>query len=112
MIKKKLIKPIILCQPNTYIDYTLYISLKRVSITDPNKSPLLLYDYYYDTKISDTSKCIYNKNNIKLNIDTYKAHNYTKMVPVCMLKTQKINIENTIELSLKGAICLVEKHFH
>ena len=113
MVKKKLYKPIILHHPNNYNEYTLYISLKKVPITDPTKEPLLLYDYYCDTSCtSNTSKCIFNKNNIKLNIDTYEANKYTKMIPIYLAKKQKINIENNIELSLKSAIGLIEKHFH
>ncbi len=113
MVKKKLYKPIILCHPNNYNEYTLYISLKKVPITDSTKEPLLLYDYYCDTHVSkNTSKCIFNKNNIKLNIDTYEANKHTKMIPIYLAKKQKINIENIIELSLKGAIGLIEKHFH
>lgn len=108
MVKKKLIKPIILNEPQKPISYSLYISSKNVPISDKNKAPLILYDYYYE-KNDNGSYCIYNKNNVKLNIECYNSKNYEKMIPDFMMKFRKINIENTIELSLKNAISLIEK---
>jgi len=108
MVKKKLIKPNLLKQPSKPICYSLYISSKHVPITDKTKAPLILYDYYYE-KNDNGSYCIYNKNNVKLNIEYYNSENYDKMIPDFMMKSRKINIENTIQLSLKNAISLIER---
>ena len=56
----------------------------------------------------DTGILVLVFNNIVFKI--YKSDKYKSLIPILDLKSS--NIENIIELSLKGAIGLIEKHFH